>query len=157
LPLRRSAPRSGVAADRALAVSEAEIRAVFAGHDRCWTALDIAGLEALWDTDDSQVSYLGDEYASPIVGAAAMRQHWGRTGTRLRAAQVCSDVRLLNLLSDGLALAIVDQRWSVAGVEGGPWRSGRSWVTTVLRRRPSGWRFVAYMERLSELAPLPGG
>jgi hypothetical protein len=132
-------------------VSDAEIRATFAEHDRCWVELDVAGLEALWDGDDPRAVYLGDEYAGPVIGPKALRQHWGRTGTRLRAARVESRAHLINPLGDGLALAIIDQHWSFAGVEGGPWRSGRSWVTAVLRRVGSDWRFVAYMERLAEV------
>jgi ketosteroid isomerase-like protein len=134
------------------AVSEADVRAVFLEHDRCWNALDIERLAALWDPDDPRASYLGDEYHSPVVGADALRQHWGRTGTRLRGAHVASEPELIDLLADDLALAIVNLRWSFAGVEGGPWRTGRSWVSAVLRRTDAGWRFVSYMERLSEFS-----
>jgi hypothetical protein len=132
-------------------VIEDEIRAVLAEHDRCWTELDLEGLAALWDTDDPHALYLGDEYRDPVVGDGPLRRHWGRLGTRLRAATLRTEPAVLNVLSDRLVLVMMDVSWGFAGVEGGEMRHGCSWVSAVLRRTEDGWRIVSYMERLSSL------
>lgn len=132
-----------------------EIRELLLHHDRCWTELDLDGLSALWDPDDPQTLYMGDEYRDPVVGQDNLRRHWARLGSRLRAARVTSDPLVMNRLVDGLVLVMLDVTWMFAGVEGGAPRHGRSWVSAVLRRAASGWRFVSYMERLSELGDAP--
>ncbi len=128
-----------------------DVRAVLAEHDRLWTELDLDGLGGLWDADDPNASYMGDEYRDPVVGRDPLRRHWGRLGSRLSSATVASEASLVNALADDLVLVMLDVRWTFAGVEGGEPRSGRSWVSAVLRRTGAGWRFVSYMERLSEL------
>jgi hypothetical protein len=133
----------------------AEIRELLLEHDRCWSELDLDGLGALWDPLDPQTLYMGDEYRDPVVGQDNLRRHWARLGSRLRAARVSSDPLVMNPLVDGLALVMLDVNWMFAGVEGGAPRHGRSWVSAVLRRTTLGWRFVSYMERLSELDHAP--
>ena len=130
---------------------EDEVRAVLLEHDRCWNQLDFQCLASLWDTDDPNALYMGDEHPDPVVGEVLLSRHWARLGSRLQGAEMASDPVVIDPLSDRLVLIMMTVRWGFAGVEDGRWNHGRSWVSAVLRRTDAGWRFVSYMERLSEL------
>ena len=45
------------------------INALVSEYDEKWSALDVAGVAALWERDAPQPIYIGDEYAMPLIGA----------------------------------------------------------------------------------------
>lgn len=54
----------------------ARLMALISEYDEKWSALDVAGVAALWERDAPQPIYIGDEYATPLVGAEALETHW---------------------------------------------------------------------------------
>ena len=50
-------------------------------YDKRWSSLDFVGLADLWERDDPQPIYVGDEYAAPLIGATS----WTGTGRAWRA------------------------------------------------------------------------
>jgi len=130
-----------VSADVRAAVLDALAR-----HDRALGALDFDAVAALWDEADADAMYVGEEYARPQHGWQELNSHWARLGARLRRAEIRSEPVNVRELADGVALAVLLVEWQLEGVDSAVARSGRSWVTVLLRRRPDGWRLFHYME-----------
>ncbi|HYP92568.1 MAG TPA: hypothetical protein VER34_05210, partial [Mycobacterium sp.] len=55
-------------------------------YDKRWSRLDFIGLTDLWERDDPQPIYVGDEYAAPLIGDDQLDRHWARVAGRLKAA-----------------------------------------------------------------------
>lgn len=115
-------------------------------QDRLWGELDFAALAGLWDADEPQPFYIGDEYSAPVVGWHDLGRHFGRLGGRLRKATVRSSLLLANRVADDLAVAVYHFDWSFATVESRDLLSGQRWVTALLRNRVVGWRLVQLVE-----------
>src|SRR4029450_6661260 len=47
-------------------------------YDKLWSTLDFVGLADLWERDDPQPIYVGDEYAAPLIGTDDLDRHWAR-------------------------------------------------------------------------------
>jgi enoyl-CoA hydratase len=129
-------------------------RALLAEHDRCWQALDGAKISNLWDLQCASVVYLGDECGEPVVGPAALRQHYSRMVSRLAHAEVCSELVTAHELGPDVAMLTARMRWTFT-VAGQPPASGTSWVGATARRIAVGWRFVQYVERLAAVDQPP--
>lgn len=111
-----------------------------------WNQLRFDRLADLWDDEDPEVAYLGDEIRDPLHGGPDIREHLDRTAGRLVAASVAlAGVRVRTLTPD-VALATFLCAWALTPVEvAEPYRA-HTMVTLVLRRRPSGWRIAHYAE-----------
>ena len=59
-------------------------------YDKRWSSLDFVGLGDLWERDDPQPIYVGDEYAAPLIGSDELDRHWARVAGRLKSAAVSS-------------------------------------------------------------------
>src|SRR5262245_51040110 len=86
-------------------------------YDKCWSSLDFVGLADLWDRDDPQPIYVGDEYAAPLIGADELDRHWGRVAGRLKAAAVTSTLHECDVVGDTLVRALLLSRWTLTGTE----------------------------------------
>jgi hypothetical protein len=138
------------------ALETAMLEAVLEQHDRCWGAVDMDGLAALWDLNDPAAMYFGDEYRDPVIGSNELARHWSRLASRLHEADVRSTIASLSPLADELLLAVIGVRWQFGDAGENLRRDGSSWVIATLRRADAGLRFVTYVERLRELgAPAP--
>jgi hypothetical protein len=113
--------------------------------DKRWSNLDFVGLSDLWEHDTPEPIYVGDEYPAPIRGADALDRHWARVGSRVKAASVSSSVHACDVLSDEIVRAVLLSRWRLTGREGVE-RSGSSWITWFLVRRPWQYRIFHQME-----------
>jgi hypothetical protein len=115
-------------------------------YDKCWSSLDFIGLADLWERDDPQPIYVGDEYAAPLIGADELDRHWGRVAGRLKAASVWSTLREYDVVDDTLVRALLLSRWSLTGREADVARTGASWITWLLVRRGERYRIFHQME-----------
>jgi hypothetical protein len=115
-------------------------------YDKCWSSLDFIGLADLWERDDPQPIYVGDEYAAPLIGADELDRHWGRVAGRLKAASVSSALREFDAVDDTLVRALLLSRWSLTGSEAEVARTGASWITWLLVRRGGRYRIFHQME-----------
>jgi hypothetical protein len=44
------------------------LAALVADYDTKWSALDVTGVARLWEDETPQPVYIGDEYATPLIG-----------------------------------------------------------------------------------------
>lgn len=123
-----------------------EIRAFLADYDRRWQALDFAGVAALWDLDGGVPIYIGDEYATPVVGRHEFGRHIGRLGGRLRESTMRSTLFAAHGVGGDLAIAVYLLEWGFMTVESCTRHTGQRWVTAVLRRVGGEWRLIHHAE-----------
>ena len=118
-------------------------------YDKRWSSLDFLGLADLWERDDPQPIYVGDEYAAPLIGADELDRHWARIASRLKAAAVTSTLHECDVLDDTgdtLVRALLLSRWTLTGRETDVQRTGASWITWLLVRRGERYRIFHQME-----------
>jgi hypothetical protein len=115
-------------------------------YDRCWSSLDFACLADLWERDDPQPIYVGDEYAAPLIGADELDRHWARVASRLKAASVTSMLHECDVVDEAVVRALLLSRWTLMGRETDVRRTGASWVTWFLVRRGESLRIFHQME-----------
>ena len=118
-------------------------------YDKRWSSLDFVGLADLWERDDPQPIYIGDEYAAPLIGADELDRHWARIASRLKAATVTSTLHECDVVddsSDTLVRALLLSRWTLTGREVEIQRTGASWITWLLVRRGERYRIFHQME-----------
>jgi hypothetical protein len=129
-----------------LSEAVARLAALVAEYDAKWSALDIAGVADLWETETPQPVYIGDEYAMPLIGADELDRHWARVAGRLKRASVSSQLRSADLFADGFARCVVLSRWSFTGHESEVEHSGSSWITWLVVARGEKYRIFHHME-----------
>lgn len=115
-------------------------------YDKKWSAVDIAGVAGLWERENPQPIYIGDEYAMPLVGAEELDRHWARIGSRLKSASVSSQLWSADALAGGLARCILLSRWSYTRRETNVAHTGASWITWLLTPRGNKYRIFHHME-----------
>ena len=126
--------------------SAAGLSALVDEYDAKWSALDFAGVAALWEDNAPQPVYIGDEYATPLIGADQLERHWARVAGRLKRASVSSQLRSADLLADGFARCVVLSRWRFTGRESDVEHSGSSWITWLVVARGETYRIFHHME-----------
>jgi hypothetical protein len=124
----------------------ARLAALVREYDEKWSALDVAGVADLWERDDPQPIYIGDEYAVPLVGADQLDRHWARMAGRLKSATVSSQLWSAEALAGGLARCVLLSRWSFTGRESDIAHTGASWITWLLTSRGNKYRIFHHME-----------
>lgn len=144
----------------------AKLRGVISEYDAKWSALDVAGIADLWERDNPQPMYIGDEYAMPLIGVDELDQHWARLGGRLKRASVSSQLWSADAFPGGLARCVLLSRWSFTGEESdsetGKAHTGASWITWLLTSRGDKYRIFHHMESQVYLeegfrnGPVPG-
>jgi hypothetical protein len=122
------------------------IRSLVREYDEKWSALDIAGVAGLWERDNPQPVYIGDEYPMPLIGVEDLDRHWARIGSRLKRASVSSQLWSADALAGGLARCLLLSRWSFTGIESDITRTGASWITWLLIARGDKYRIFHHME-----------
>lgn len=115
-------------------------------YDKCWSSLDFGCLADLWERDDPQPIYVGDEYAAPLIGADELDRHWARVAGRLKAASVSSTLHEFDVVDDTVARALLLSRWRLTGRDADVERTGTSWITWLLVRRGDRYRIFHQME-----------
>jgi hypothetical protein len=115
-------------------------------YDKRWSSLDFVGLGDLWERDDPQPIYVGDEYAAPLIGNDELDRHWARVAGRLKAASVSSTLHEYDVVDDTVVRALLLSRWSLTAREADVQRTGASWITWLLVRRDGRYRIFHQME-----------
>lgn len=115
-------------------------------YDKCWSSLDFVGLADLWERDNPQPIYLGDEYATPLVGNDELDRHWARVASRVKTASMSSTLHTVDVVDDAVVRAVLLSRWQLTGRESDYEHAGTSWITWLLIRRGKRYRIVHHME-----------
>ena len=122
------------------------LAAVVSAYDARWSALDIAGVAELWERTRPQPMYIGDEYATPLVGADDLDRHWARMGSRLKHAWMSSQLQSTEVLAAGVARCVLLTDWSFTGRESDVAHTGTSWITWFLVARGESYRIFHHHE-----------
>ena len=115
-------------------------------YDKYWSSLDFGCLADLWERDDPQPIYVGDEYAAPLIGNDELDRHWARIAGRLKAASVLSTLHEFDVVDDTVVRALLLSQWRLTGREAAVERTGTSWITWLLVRRGERYRIFHQME-----------
>jgi hypothetical protein len=115
-------------------------------YDKRWSSLDFVGLGDLWERDNPQPIYVGDEYAAPLIGSDELDRHWARVAGRLKSAAVSSTLHECDVVDDTIARALLLSRWRLTDRAADVQRSGASWITWLLVRRGQRYRIFHQME-----------
>jgi hypothetical protein len=107
-------------------------------------------MSALWDPQSATVTYFGDECRDPLIGQSHLHQHYTRMFRRLTDAEMHSELVATQALGPDAATLMARMKWTFAH-PGQPPTSGTSWVGATVVRTAAGWRFVQYVERLTQL------
>ena len=125
-----------------------EITALLRETEKLWDTQDTALLRELWDQDDSEPFYLAGEQDDWLVGWEALNSYLApKQGPKITQA---IRVRFYNirarLLAPDLAFAAYWMRTDMKLVfQPKPFASDNR-VSAVFRRKPEGWRYLAYTE-----------
>jgi hypothetical protein len=122
------------------------IKSLVREYDEKWSALDVAGVAGLWERDNPQPVYIGDEYPTPLIGVGELDRHWARIGGRLKRAPVSSQRWSADELAGGLVRCVLLSRWSFTGIESDITHTGASWVTWLLTARGDKYRIFHQVE-----------
>jgi hypothetical protein len=124
----------------------AELSDLIREYDKLWSGLDFVGLAELWERDDRRPIYVGDEYATPLVGNDDLDRHWARVASRVKAASMSTTLHAFDVVDDGVVRAVLLSRWRLTGRESDFEHTGASWVTWLLIRRGERYRIFHHME-----------
>jgi hypothetical protein len=115
-------------------------------YDKYWSSLDFACLADLWERDVPQPIYLGEEYATPLVGSDDLDRHWARVAGRVKTASMSSTLHTFDVVDGDVVRAVLLSRWRLTGRESDFEHMGASWITWLLIRRAERYRIFHQME-----------
>jgi hypothetical protein len=124
----------------------AELSHLIREYDKLWSGLDFVGLAELWERDGPQPIYLGDEYATPLIGNDDMDRHWARVASRVKAASMSTVLHAFDAVGDDVVRAVLLSRWRLTARESDLEHTGASWITWLLIRRGERYRIFHQME-----------
>ena len=124
----------------------AELSDLIREYDKLWSGLDFVGLAELWERDGPQPIYVGDEYATPLVGNDDLDRHWARVASRVKAASMSTVLHAFDVVDDDVVRAVLLSRWRLTGRESDFEHTGASWITWLLIRRRERLRIFHHME-----------
>jgi hypothetical protein len=126
----------------------AEITALLRETEKRWDTQDTASLKELWDTDDAEPFYLAGEQANWFVGWEQLNDYLNpKSGPKVTQAMRVRfyDIKA-RLLAPDLAFAGYWMRTDMKLIfQPEPFASDNR-VSAVFRRKPEGWRYLAYAE-----------
>jgi len=125
-----------------------EIEALFKAYERIWNSQDLARLKELWDADDPDPFYLAEEQDDWKFGWEAVERYWVPNPGKSFLDSMMIDYRDFRVKQIAPDLAIC-ACWVRHDMKlKGPHKptGGDARVMGVFRKKPEGWRFIAYME-----------
>jgi hypothetical protein len=125
-----------------------EITALLRETEKRWDSQDTASLKELWDTDDTEPFYLAGEQDNWFVGWDQLNAYLApQGGPKITQAMRVRfyDIKA-RLLAPDLAFAAYWMRTDMKLIfQPKPFGSDNR-VSAVFRRKPDGWRYLAYAE-----------
>jgi len=125
-----------------------EFEQLFRNYADIWNSQEYARLKEYWDEDDPEPFYLAEEQDDWKFGWPAVERYWVPNPGKSRLESIrmrYHEIRAKQIAAD---LAIV-ACWVRHDMKmRGPMKAtgGDARVMSVFRRKPEGWRFIAYAE-----------
>ena len=125
-----------------------EIEQLFRNYEETWNSQEYARLKEYWDEDDPDPFYLAEEQDNWKFGWQEVERYWEPTPGKSALESIWMryrDIRAKQIAPD---LAIV-ACWVRHDMKlRGPMKAtgGDARVMAVFRKKPDGWRFIAYAE-----------
>jgi hypothetical protein len=124
-----------------------EITAFLDDYVAKWNAYDSTGLKAMWDADEREPIYVAEE-REPLIGWAALEAYWAAGASGGSTHLIKYRDLTAREIAPGVAHAFYRLSWNVY-IPGGAYpRPIGGWVraTSLLRRKPAGWRLFHHIE-----------
>ncbi len=125
-----------------------EIEQLFRDYEAIWNSQDLARLKELWDPDDPNPFYLAEEQADWRLGWEAVEKYWVPKPGSSNLDSIMMAYRDFHVkrIAPDLAICACWVRHDMKMK--GPYKptGGDARVMGVFRKKPGGWRFIAYME-----------
>ena len=112
--------------------------------------MDFAAKKAMWDPDEPRPLLSPEEELTPLIGWQQLDAYWAKSGTVMTELNSSArDIAAVEV-EPGLALVTYTMRW-IARLAGPGGKAGSPIgadvrVSSILRLKPDGWRFVFLME-----------
>ncbi|MGI9344386.1 MAG: nuclear transport factor 2 family protein [Gammaproteobacteria bacterium] len=127
---------------------QAEIEQVFRDYQDIWNSQDRGQLKELWDADDPDPFYLAEEQNDWRFGWEAVEKYWVPNPGRSMLDSMMMGYRDFHVkqIAPDLAICACWVRHDMKMK--GPHKptGGDARVMSVFRKKPEGWRFIAYAE-----------
>jgi len=125
-----------------------EIEEVFRAYEEIWNSQDLARLKELWDEEDPNPFYLAEEQDDWKFGWDAVERYWVPNPGKSALESIMMAYRDFHVKQIAPDVAIC-ACWVRHDMKmRGPYKAtgGDARVMCVFRKKPDGWRFVAYAE-----------
>lgn len=125
-----------------------EIEGLFREYEKIWNSQDYARLKELWDDEDPDPFYLAEEQDDWKFGWEAVERYWVPVPGKSALESIMMQYRDFRVKQIAPDLAVV-ACWVRHDMKlKGPMKAtgGDARVMSVFRRKPEGWRFIAYAE-----------
>lgn len=124
-----------------------EIEEFFIEYSRRWNSQRYGTLAELWDREDPAPFYRAMEREQPTATWPELERYWSPVpGRRIIDGlwNIYTNLRVKTVTPD-VAVVLFDLQWDIKPPRVKP-SSGTDPGMAVLRRKPAGWRMVAYVE-----------
>lgn len=124
-----------------------EIEEFFVEYAQRWSSQRYSTLKELWDREDPAPFYRAMDREQPTTTWAELERYWEPDSARRISDELWNVFCNLRVKIAGPDMAIVlfDLQWNYKGPNSKP-IGGSDPGMAVLRRRPQGWRMIAYAE-----------
>ena len=125
-----------------------EMEAFFEAYSERWNSQDYATLGELWDRDDQQPYYRPMEQENFVKGWDGLERYWNPIPGKKTIPGLWNIYTNLDAKMVGPDTAVVtfDLQWDLKPPGPNAAISGTDPGMAVLRKKPEGWRMVAYVE-----------
>jgi hypothetical protein len=133
-----------------------EIEQFFEEYSKRWNSQDYGTLGELWDRDDELPFYRPMEVENFIAGWDRLEKYWNPVpGKRIIGGlwNIYTNLRP-KLIGPDVAVVTFDLEWDLKPPGSAKAISGTDPGMAVLKRKPEGWRLVAYVEACMHRQPM---
>jgi hypothetical protein len=125
---------------------EAEITSFFEDYSGRWNSQNYGTLAELWDREDSQPFYRPMEVERCITSWNELERYWNPGVHVIDGLWNVYTNLVPKRITDDVAVVLFDLDWDIKAIGRTQPMSGSDPGMAVLKRKPEGWRMVAYVE-----------
>lgn len=125
-----------------------EVTAVLERYVAHWNAWEMDAVKALWDADEKEPIYVAEE-TPPLIGWDALDRYWAVSEPRRSEHYIGLSNVMVREIAPDVAHAFYRLSWNVFIRDNHLYPKpigGSVRATTLLRRKPEGWRLFHHIE-----------